>query len=153
MYELGGDEGHVEIDFSKQDNNSEPWWSFRPLTYLDLSSNVIQQIPAQIKMFEDLTVLNVRIIFSFSNRTLVNVVIVFQLQDNALTTLPVEIGMLKKLTKLNASHNKINKLPDELYKLNELQVLQLSHNCIESINKDVGDMIMLQQLVINICSI
>lgn len=67
MYELGGDEACVEIDFAKQDNDSEPWWSFKPLTYLDLSSNVIQQIPAQIKMFEDLTVLNVSFILYFSN--------------------------------------------------------------------------------------
>lgn len=58
MYERGGDEVVVEIDFNKQDTDA--WWNFKPLTYLDLSSNVLQEIPSQISMFEDLTTLNVR---------------------------------------------------------------------------------------------
>lgn len=57
MYELDRDEVNVELDFNKQE--SDPWWNFKPLTYIDLSSNVILDIPAQIGMFEDLTTLNV----------------------------------------------------------------------------------------------
>lgn len=57
MYELEKDEVRVELDFNKQD--SENWWSFEPLTYLDLSLNSIQEIPGNIRMFEDLTILNV----------------------------------------------------------------------------------------------
>lgn len=59
MYELGHDEVAVELDFNKQE--SDPWWNFKPLTYLDLSSNVIQELPAQIGVFEDLTTLNVSV--------------------------------------------------------------------------------------------
>lgn len=59
MYELGQDEVAVELDFNKQE--SDPWWNFKPLTYLDLSSNVIQELPAQISVFEDLTTLNVSV--------------------------------------------------------------------------------------------
>lgn len=59
MYEVRGDETLVTYDLSK--TPEEPWWSFKPLTYLDLSSNVLQCIPGDIKMFEDLTVLNVSV--------------------------------------------------------------------------------------------
>lgn len=58
MYDLEKDELQTEINFDEQDG--EKWWSFEPLIYLDLSSNSIQQIPDKIKMFEDLTTLNVR---------------------------------------------------------------------------------------------
>lgn len=58
MYELQKDEVQTELDFDKQ-QEGDRWWSFEPLTYLDLSSNSIQQIPGRIKMFEDLNTLNV----------------------------------------------------------------------------------------------
>lgn len=61
--------------------------------------------------------------------------------------MPAEIGALKKLTKLNASHNNIKLVPDEFYKLTELQVLTLSYNCLESLNTDITDLVMLQYLV------
>lgn len=63
--------------------------------------------------------------------------------------MPAEIGGLRKLTKLNLSHNKIHTLPVEFYRLTELQALLLSHNCLESITKDIGDLVMLQQMVIS----
>lgn len=62
MYELGKDEVQKELDFGKQ-QEGERWWSFQPLTYLDLSSNSIQQIPDKVKMFEDLTTVNVSGLF------------------------------------------------------------------------------------------
>lgn len=142
MYELDREEMQVELSFDKQE--SAPWWNFEPLNYLDLSSNVIQEIPANIKMFEDLAVLNVSVKSAFWSYLTFHCL---QLQDNSLTTLPSEIGRLTKLTKLNASHNHIKMLPNEFYKLTELQVLSLSHNCLESFTKDIGDLIMLQQLV------
>lgn len=60
MYNLDKEEMKAEVDFGKQD--SEPWWNFEPLNYLDLSSNVLQEIPGNIKMFEDLSVLNVSVL-------------------------------------------------------------------------------------------
>ncbi|RZC39469.1 leucine-rich repeat-containing protein 40-like [Asbolus verrucosus] len=124
---LAHDEDTINyIDFNKTPEE-ENWWQFKPLTYLDLSSNVIQDIPGQIGMFEDLTVLN--------------------LQDNSLISLPPDIGKLTKLTKLNLSHNKINALPVEFYNLLDLQILSLAHNNLEKLSKNFGDLVMLQQLV------
>lgn len=57
MYELDKNEVTVDLDFNKQE--SDPWWNFKPLTYLDLSSNVLHELPAQVGIFEDLTTLNV----------------------------------------------------------------------------------------------
>uniref|UniRef100_A0A1Y1KX67 Disease resistance R13L4/SHOC-2-like LRR domain-containing protein n=3 Tax=Photinus pyralis TaxID=7054 RepID=A0A1Y1KX67_PHOPY len=121
MYET---EVENEVDLSKP--SEEPWWSFSPLIYLDLSSNVLQKLPSAIKMFEDLTVLN--------------------LQDNCLKELPVEIGNLIKLTKLNLCRNKLTALPKELYKLIELKQLFIAHNNLEVLTDDLGDLIMLEQL-------
>ncbi|KAI4461761.1 leucine rich repeat [Holotrichia oblita] len=114
----------VEYDLSKSPDDA--WWSYTPLNYLDLSSNILDQLPENIKMFEDLSVLN--------------------LQDNNLSHLPIGIGNLKKLTKLNLSRNKISKLPDEFYALVELQILNLSHNELIDVSEKIGDLIMLQQL-------
>lgn len=63
MYERTADDA-ISLEFDKavvvddeaDDNN---WWTFKPLAYLDLSSNVLRNIPSEIGMFEDLTVLNV----------------------------------------------------------------------------------------------
>lgn len=57
MYDLNEKDGFVEYDLSKSPD--DPWWSYKPLSYLDLSSNVLQELPNDIKMFEDLSVLNV----------------------------------------------------------------------------------------------
>lgn len=57
MYDLEKHEIQSELDFDNQDG--ERWWSFEPLNYLDLSSNCIKEIPGDIKMFEDLSILNV----------------------------------------------------------------------------------------------
>lgn len=70
-----------------------------------------------------------------------------QLQDNALTTLPKEIGQLEKLTKLNLSRNKINELPNEFFRLRELKYLNLSYNCMIDISADLSDLVYLEILV------
>lgn len=57
MYDLDKDDLQLDMDFNKEEKES--WWNFQPLTYMDLSSNVINEIPSSIKMFEELTVLNV----------------------------------------------------------------------------------------------
>lgn len=123
MYDIGKD-AVANFDMSK--DTEENWWSFKPLTYLDCSSNVLTDIPTDIKLFEDLTVLN--------------------LQDNNLSTLPESIGALKKLTKMNLSRNKIASLPREFYSLGELQHLNIAHNCLEKLGDEFVDMVMLQTL-------
>lgn len=57
MYDLNQTDGFVNYDLSKSPD--DPWWSHKPLNYLDLSSNVLQELPEDIKIFEDLNVLNV----------------------------------------------------------------------------------------------
>lgn len=69
-----------------------------------------------------------------------------QLQDNALTTLPKEIGLLEKLTRLNLSRNRINELPNEFFRLRELKYLNLSHNALVDVSADVSDCVMLEIL-------
>ncbi|KAJ8912934.1 hypothetical protein NQ315_017265 [Exocentrus adspersus] len=129
MYELT-DENAVNVDFNRvAKDDDEVWWNMKPLTNLDLSSNVLTNIPGKISMFQDLTVLN--------------------LQDNNLMTLPPELGNLTKLTKLSINHNKINSLPKELYKLTELKHLSISNNCLENISKEVVDLVMLDKLDIS----
>jgi Leucine-rich repeat (LRR) protein len=72
---------------------------------------------------------------------------IFQLQDNALTTLPKEVGHLQYLTRLNVSHNKLNQLPTEFFRLPKLIQLNLSHNVIVDLCPDISDLVMLEVLV------
>lgn len=60
MYELTDDIA-VNVDFNRASKDDEVWWTMKPLTNLDLSSNVLTNIPGKISMFQDLTILNVRI--------------------------------------------------------------------------------------------
>ncbi|GJQ71783.1 hypothetical protein Trydic_g11476 [Trypoxylus dichotomus] len=124
MYNLNENDGLVEYDLSKSPDDA--WWNYKPLNYLDFSSNTLQELPDDIKIFEDLTVLN--------------------LQDNNLANLPSGIGNLRKLSKLYLNRNKISTLPDEFYALTELHILNLSHNELTKVSEKIGDLIMLQQL-------
>lgn len=58
MYELDDKDTNIDYDFGKSPEDS--WWNFKPLSYLDLSSNVITDIPTNISMFEELKTINVR---------------------------------------------------------------------------------------------
>ncbi|XP_056639676.1 leucine-rich repeat-containing protein 40-like isoform X2 [Diorhabda sublineata] len=125
IYEVTN-ENEINVDLSKPVKEEEAWWNMKPLTHLDLSSNVLIHLPKQIGLFQDLMVLN--------------------LHDNLLTELPEEIGALRKLTKLSLNHNKIAHLTQELYKVVELKQLFISHNCLDSISKDMSDLVMLEKL-------
>lgn len=57
---------------------------------------------------------------------------------------------MKKLTKLNLSHNKLKTLPDDFCELTALQVVNLSHNELVTVSEKLGDLVMLQQLVIKL---
>lgn len=125
IYEVTN-ENEINIDLSRPVNEEEAWWNMKPLTHLDLSSNVLIHLSKEIGMFQDLIVLN--------------------LHDNLLTELPEEIGALRKLTKLSLNHNKITNLTQELYKMVELKQLFIGHNCLHSISKDISDLVMLEKL-------
>jgi Leucine-rich repeat (LRR) protein len=64
-----------------------------------------------------------------------------------LDNIPAELGCLAKLTHLNLSCNKLCALPATFFKLCELRSLQLAHNQLEVITDDVGDLVMLENLV------
>jgi Leucine-rich repeat (LRR) protein len=70
-----------------------------------------------------------------------------QLQNNSLTSLPMEIGQLTKLTKLNLSRNKLESLPEGIYKLTELRHLNVSFNLIQEISDSIAELNMLEKLV------
>ncbi|XP_028142541.1 leucine-rich repeat-containing protein 40-like isoform X2 [Diabrotica virgifera virgifera] len=125
IYELTN-ENEINIDLSRPVKEEEAWWNIKTLTHLDLSSNVLTNLPKQIGMFQDLVVLN--------------------LHDNLLTSLPEEISSLTKLTKLSLNHNKITNLPQGFFNLTELKQLFISHNCLDSVSKDISDLVMLEKL-------
>ncbi|XP_049867823.1 leucine-rich repeat-containing protein 40-like [Pectinophora gossypiella] len=117
-------EEQKNVDFAKM--GSDNWWTSEPLKSLDLSSNVIKEIPSTIKLLQELVTL--------------------KLHDNALTKLPPEIGEIKNLSNLTLYRNKLTALPREFYKLVELRYLSLSHNQINKIEPDFGDLVMLKSL-------
>lgn len=62
-------------------------------------------------------------------------------------SLPLEIGSLQGLQKLNVSHNKLSVLPNEMFKLGNLRQLNMSHNSLGEINAELNDLVMLEVLV------
>nr|CAD7455508.1 unnamed protein product [Timema tahoe] len=114
----------LETDLDAEDEDK--WWSHLPLSSLDLSSNALKVIPANIKHLDTLAVLN--------------------LQDNSLDSLPREIGALSKLTRLHLGRNKLRSLPSQFYQLRDLRQLVLSHNQLEELGEDLGDLVMMETL-------
>lgn len=53
------DKAELALDYRINNADVQPWWSFQPLQHLDLSSNCLTDIPNNIKMFQELLVLNV----------------------------------------------------------------------------------------------
>ncbi|XP_060528637.1 leucine-rich repeat-containing protein 40-like [Cylas formicarius] len=125
MYDLT-DENAVNVDFNRVAKEDELWWNLKPLMNLDLSSNVLTEVPGQISIFQDLTI--------------------FNLQDNSLTTLPKEITNLTKLTRLILNRNKLNILPEEISNIIDLRILLLNYNCLEFLPDGVVDLVMLEKL-------
>ena len=60
------------------------------------------------------------------------------LDDNAITSIPSEIGALAGLEYLNLGENAITSLPSELGALTGLMVLVLSDNAITSLPSELG---------------
>lgn len=144
------DKDDVDVSYDKASTKeTNEWWTQTCLTNLDLSSNVLTSISSDIANLLDLTVLNVCAYFDYLifHLSLSSKHSFFQLHDNALTTLPKEIGLLQSLTKLNVSHNKITCLPVEIFKLRDLRQLNLSRNSLTELNGELSDLVMLEVLV------
>lgn len=126
IWNLNEPDEQIDLSFVPNEKEEDAWWNQKVLTNLDLSSNVIIEIPSDLGKLYALTILD--------------------LHDNALTAIPAEIGKLEKLIKLNLSRNKLTKIPVEFFKLSELKTLNLSNNCLEEINPGVSDLYMLELL-------
>lgn len=81
------------------------------------------------------------------DRTIGYEVFNFQLRDNALQTLPNEIGSLRKLVKINLSHNKLTQLPKTFFELADLRQLIVSHNQFSEMEPELNNLLMLEELV------
>ena len=71
---------------------------------------------------------------------------VLDLHDNAIASLPDEIGRLENLTKLNLNHNKLTSLPMYFYDLVNLRTLTICHNNLQTLDEDVSRLNMLEHL-------
>eukprot|EP01117_Protostelium_nocturnum_P008969 TRINITY_DN3221_c0_g1_i1.p1 TRINITY_DN3221_c0_g1~~TRINITY_DN3221_c0_g1_i1.p1 ORF type:complete len:636 (-),score=214.16 TRINITY_DN3221_c0_g1_i1:112-2019(-) len=106
----------------------DKWWEREPLKKLDLSHNMISEVPSDVgKLQEHLTTL--------------------LLSHNSLSQLPIEIFELNNLIKLDLSHNSLENLEDlpfdHLLNLNELL---LSGNKLRGIPKRLGGCSCLEKL-------
>lgn len=101
---------------------------FTKLTYLDLSSEALEEVPVEIGKLKDLRIL--------------------YLNDNKLNTLPEEIGDLEKLEVLSLSGNNLSMLPGSLGKLSRLEQLVLTANRLISLPKEIGNLENLEILIL-----
>lgn len=114
---------------------------FSNLISLDLSGNVLKDLPEGIGSLKSLRILGL------NNNQLRELPVelgtlehleVLSLTGNALTSLPVEIGGLVSLEQLNLKSNKLSALPVTLGKLVALEVLVLEDNVLTALPEGVG---------------
>jgi internalin A len=98
-------------------------------TYLDLSSQYLASIPAEIGELANLSWLN--------------------LSSNQLTSLPAEIGQLKNLKNLKLNLNLLTKLPAEITYLVNLNILDISANMFLDLPLEITRLNQLTELRIN----
>lgn len=141
----------MDETFAKEDKSEDSeWWNQKSLNNLDLSSNVLTSISNEIECLQDLEILNVSSftgIFMNEPETILFEKKNFQLRDNALQSLPNEIGQLRKLIKVNLSHNKLTQLPKTFFDLAELRQLNISHNQFTEMGTELNNLLMLEELV------
>ena len=75
---------------------------------------------------------------------------ILNLSYNNLTQLPVEIGQLTQLTKLDLSNNNITHLPVEIGQLTQLATLNLSNNKLTHLPVEIGQLTQLTLLDLQI---
>ncbi len=113
---------------------------FKTLRVLKLESNFLQQIPSEMKLLENLEILNLNFnkltVFPNEQINLVNLKELF-LSNNQITQLTSSIGILKSLRKLVLDCNRLTDLPESLYDLVELEYLDLSYNNITKLSNKI----------------
>ena len=71
---------------------------------------------------------------SISNLSYLGNLQILILTDNALTSLPADIGELTELRVLEASNNQLSSLPASLAQLTKLKTVDLSRNCLSDVS-------------------
>ncbi|PRQ34599.1 putative leucine-rich repeat domain, L domain-containing protein [Rosa chinensis] len=116
---------------------------------LDLSNNVIQEVPALIGCMNSLQKLlldsNDISDDSVSWEALKSLksLTVLSLNQNRLTRLSSDLGWLPSLRQLHVANNMLSSLPSELRYLPKLEVLKVNNNRITTIPPWIGDLISL----------
>lgn len=71
------------------------------------------------------------------------------LAHNALSSLPVGIGKIKRLQELNVQHNLLVHFPPQLCELRQLVVLNASNNKLEQLPEELGQLLSLESLYLS----
>ena len=71
------------------------------------------------------------------------------LGNQAITSIPEEIGQLKKLRELHLIGNKLVEVPSAIAELTELRVLSLARNLLETLPPQIGELSHLQKLYLD----
>lgn len=103
--------------------------SLKDLKNLDLSGNELQLLPSEMEELTFLQTLN--------------------LNCNNLTALP-SLKNLKSLSRLDVSFNQLTELPEGVYELEHLAEIYASNNSITTISADVGKLVGLKVLSLNL---
>lgn len=98
------------------------------LTYLDLSHNLIKQIPSPGKIKN---------------------LIKLKLYDNCIKEIPFSISQLRALKKLHLGKNQIKEIPTVLGQLSNLYCLNLCKNQIETLPSQIGGLTSLEKLILH----
>ncbi|XP_015056460.1 plant intracellular Ras-group-related LRR protein 6 isoform X1 [Solanum pennellii] len=124
----------TELNASKNLLNSIPEniGSLSRLIRLDLHQNRISLIPSSIKDCSSLLEFYIGYIWN---------------RNNALTSLPVEIGTLNRLGIFDLHSNQLKEYPAEACKL-QLSMLDLSNNSLSGLPPDIGLMTTLRKLLL-----
>lgn len=115
------------------------------LRVLDLTNNLIQEVPAKIGFLKSLSklYLNANDLsdekISWDGISQLKSLTVLSLNQNKLTTLSTAVGKLISLSQLHITKNKLSYLPDELGLLNQLQILKANNNRIISVPASIGN--------------
>ncbi len=96
------------------------------MTYLDLSSNNLTEIPKEVFNLTNLTALN--------------------LSENEISILPKEIGNLVNLRELYLDNNSLMEIPVEIETLTNLTYLDLHFNELTKFPKEIGSLVNLIEL-------
>ncbi len=98
----------------------------------------LTDIPKEIFDYPDIVSLN------FSNSIYLD-----EDKKNKITTIPPEIGKLKKLARINLENNKVSKISEQISELTRLRYLNLSNNELKDLPEKVANMKGLEELIIS----